>query len=199
MSAQPHAEPIPAESPEREARLVSLAAYLLSAATVLFFVGFLFAFFYLRALNSNGLWGGPKPGHHVPVPTGSATAILVCVLVSVAFAWVARRELAGGRPAWWSFAGIAFLVGLAAIAIQCWQYTDLGFGTEDGGYASVYLGWTGFFAIFSAGAMLWLESILVTARRAGTRPVGDVAGFVVFWTTLGVVEVAAFVLLIGVK
>jgi hypothetical protein len=107
--------------------------------------------------------------------------------------------LVAGNAAWWTVAGIAFLVGLAAVAIQCWQYTDLGFGTEDGGYASVYLGWTAFFSIFALGAMLWLEVILATARRAGTRPAADLVSFAVFWTTLGVVQVAAFVLLFGVK
>jgi heme/copper-type cytochrome/quinol oxidase subunit 3 len=193
------AVPLPAESPELEAKLVSVGSYLFSAATTFFFVAFLFAFFYLRALDSNGLWGGPKPGHHVSVPTGSGVAILVCVLVSVALAWVAHRMLVAGNAAWWTVAGIAFLVGLAAVAIQCWQYTDLRFGTEDGGYASVYLGWTAFFSIFALGAMLWLEVILATARRAGTRPAADLVSFAVFWTTLGVVQVAAFVLLFGVK
>jgi hypothetical protein len=47
--------------------------------------------------------------------------------------------------------------------------------------------------------MLWLEVILATARRAGTRPAADLVSFAVFWTTLGVVQVAAFVLLFGVK
>ena len=191
--------PGPGRAPELEAKLVSVGSYLFSAATTFFFVAFLFAFFYLRALDSNGLWGGPKPGHHVSVPTGSGVAILVCVLVSVALAWVAHRMLVAGHAAWWTVAGIAFLVGLAAVAIQCWQYTDLGFGTEDGGYASVYLGWTAFFSIFALGAMLWLEVILATARRAGTRPAADLVSFAVFWTTLGVVQVAAFVLLFGVK
>jgi heme/copper-type cytochrome/quinol oxidase subunit 3 len=199
VSAQPHAAPVPVEPPELQARLVSIGSYLLSAATTFFFVAFLFAFFYLRALNSNGLWGGPTPGHHVPVPTGGGIAVLVCVLVSVALVWVARRELAGGRTAWWTLTVAALLVGLASVAIQCWQYTDLGFGTEEGGYASVYLGWTGFFAIFSFGAMLWLETIAATARRTATRPAADLASFSVFWTTLGVVQVVAFILLYGVK
>ena len=199
MSAQPDAVAIPAEPPALEARLVSVGSYLLSAATGFFFVAFLFAFFYLRALNSNGLWGGPKPGHHVPVPTGGGVAVLVCVLVSVALVWVARRDLAGSGKTWWAAIVAALLVGLASIAIQCWQYTDLGFGTEEGGYASVYLGWTGFFAIFSFGAMLWLETIAATARRQGTRPTADLASFAVFWTTLGVVQIVAFILLYGVK
>ena len=102
----------------------------------------------------------------------------------------------GDRFQWRLGAG-AFLLGLAAVAIQCWQYTDLAFGTSEGGYASVYLGWTGFFAIFSFGAMLWLETILVRRPEAVNR--SDLASFSVFWSTLGLVEIAAFVLLYGVK
>src|SRR5581483_3082636 len=105
-------------------------------------------------------------GHHVSVPTASGIAILVCVLLSVALARAAVVELRGrGRDLWVATAIAALLLGLAAVSVQCWQYTDLGFGTEEGGYASVYLGWTGFFSIIVFGTMLWLETILATARR----------------------------------
>jgi heme/copper-type cytochrome/quinol oxidase subunit 3 len=203
VSAEPATALIPAERPELETRIVSLGSYLLSAATLFFFISFLFAFFYLRALNSNGLWAGPKPGQHVPTPLSSGIAILVCVLVSVVLVRVAVHELRGqGRSWWWPVCVAALGLGLAAVAIQCWQYTDLGFGTEDGGYASVFLGWTGFFAIFAFGAMLWLETIVATARRSPAEEPAveaSVASFWVFWATLGLVQIAAFGLLYGVK
>lgn len=194
--------PIPAETPPVEARILAVGSYLLAAAATFFFVSFLFAFLYLRALNSNGLWGGPRRGHHVSVPTGSGIAILVCVLVSVALARFAIVELRGrGRDLWLPAGAAALLLGLAAVAVQCWQYTDLGFGTEEGGYASVYLGWTGFYSIVVFGAMLWLEIILATAwrNRALPRPERELSSFFVFWATLGAIEIAAFVLLYGVK
>ena len=166
MSAQPTTVPIPAEPPELEARIVTVGSYLLAAATAFFFVAFLFAFFYLRALNTNGLWGGGKPGHHVHPALTAGIAILVCVLASVGLVRLALVELRGRGAAWWRPAGgAALLLGLAAVAVQCWQYTDLGFGPGDGGYASVYLGWTGFFTIFAFGAMLWLETLLASTRR----------------------------------
>jgi heme/copper-type cytochrome/quinol oxidase subunit 3 len=202
MSVEPAVAPIPAEHPELEARIVSVGSYLLSAGTTFFFIAFLFAFFYLRALNSNGLWGGPKPGHHVSTPLTAGIAILVCVLVSAALVRLALGELRGrGRDLWLPVGTAGLLLGLAAVAIQCWQYTDLGFGTEEGGYASVYLGWTGFFTISTFGAMLWLETVLLTAyrNRTAARPEPDLASFSVFWSTLGLVEIAAFVLLYGVK
>jgi len=173
VSAQPSAAPIPVESAQVESRIVSVGSYLLSAATTFFFIAFLFAFLYLRALNSNGLWGGPKPGHHVPTTLTSGIAILACVLASVALGRLALVELRGrGRTLWWPLGVSALLLGLAAVAIQCWQYTDLAFGTSEGGYASVYLGWTGLFTIFVVGLMYWVETTVATSIRYRHSDVG---------------------------
>jgi hypothetical protein len=66
----------------------------------------------------------------------------------------------------------------------------------------VYLGWTGFFTIFALGALLWLEAILATAFRSGVVDLKletDVASFALVWTMLGLVEIAAFILLFVVQ
>jgi heme/copper-type cytochrome/quinol oxidase subunit 3 len=193
VSAAPYVEP-----PELQRRETHVGAILFSAATAFFFISFLFAFLYLRALNSNGLWGSGKPHHHVHASLGLGIAILVCVLLGVAAVHGGLRLTDRLVPA-----GVAaLLLGLAAIALQSWQWTHLGFGPGDGGYASVYLGWTGFFTIFVFGAMYWLETIVVTAARgrlAAADSVSAVRSFSIFWTVLGLVEVAAFVLLFGVK
>jgi hypothetical protein len=193
MAVTPYAEP-----PELERRLQSLGSILLTAGTAFFFIAFLFAFLYLRALNSNGLWGAGKPHHHVHASLGLGIAILLCVLAGVAAARAAVMLPALWRPA----AVAALLLGLAAVALQCWQWTHLGFGPGDGGYASVYLGWTGFFTIFVFGAMYWLETIVTAAvrmRAAAAEVTPQLASFGIFWTVLGLVEIAAFVLLFGVK
>lgn len=200
MSTQAPTIPIPAEHPELEARIVTIGSYLIAAALAFFFVSFLFAFFYLRALNTNGLWGGGKPHHHVHAAMTVGVLVFVCVAISVALLRGALRELrTRARPLWRSAAIVSLLFGLAAIGVQCWQYTDLGFGPGDGGYASVYLGWTGFFSIFALGVMLWLEMTLASTRRADAtgsiRLQGDVASISLVWTMLGLVEIAAFILL----
>lgn len=199
MSANQQAVQIPIEGPEVEARIISIGAYLGAAAIAFFFIAFLFAFFYLRALNTNGLWGAGKPGHHVHPALTVGIIVLVCVLASVA---LVRVSLSGVRAAQSHArgAGIAALVlGLVAVGVQCWQYTDLGFGPGDGGYASVYLGWTGFFTVMSFFVLVWLEMLLASSRPAGhIRPgrfEADVASFSIVWTMLGIVEVAAFILL----
>lgn len=186
--------PIAQEPPELVPRLVHLGSILFAAATAFFFMAFLFAFLYLRALNTNGLWGGGKPHHHVHASLTIGILILVCVVVGVAAVRATQRTPALWLPA----AGAALALGLAAIVLQCVQWTILGFGPGDGGYASVYLGWTGFFTIFLLGAVYWLETIVATALRT-RAPVTDVMpqidAFSIFWTMLGLVEIAAFILL----
>jgi heme/copper-type cytochrome/quinol oxidase subunit 3 len=199
MSADPQAIQIPIEPPDVEARIISIGSYLAAAALAFFFIAFLFAFFYLRALNTNGLWGGGKPGHHVHPALTVGIIVLVCVLASVALTRVSLGGLRAEKSYARRVAVAALAFGLAAVAVQCWQYTDLGFGPGDGGYASVYLGWTGFYSIFAFVVLVWLEILLASARPAGEMRAGrleaDVASFSIVWTMLGVVEVAAFILL----
>jgi heme/copper-type cytochrome/quinol oxidase subunit 3 len=200
MSAgAPQTVQIPIESPEVEARIISIGSYLAAAALAFFFIAFLFAFFYLRALNTNGLWAGGKPGHHVHPALTVGIIVLVCVLASVALVRVALAEVRAQGPRARPVAVAALLLGLVAVAVQCWQYTDLGFGPGDGGYASVYLGWTGFFTIFAFIVLVWLEILLASGRQTAELRAGrfeaDAASFSIVWTMLGVVEIAAFILL----
>jgi hypothetical protein len=72
-------------------RNLIVATRLGAAAQAFFFVSFLFAFFYLRALNTDGRWN-----HHDLQPSRAyGTAILVCVLGSVA------GTGCGGSACWW--------------------------------------------------------------------------------------------------
>ncbi len=199
MSSIPATVPVPVEPPEVEARVLRVGSYLLAAAIAFFFVAFLFAFFYLRALDNNGLWGGGKRGHHVHPALTAGIVILACVLASVALAQLSTRSSRWRLPA----GAVALGLGVAAVGVQCWQYSALGFGPGDGGYASVYLGWTGFFTIFALAALLWLEAILASMLRSRVsepvRLAAETASFTLVWTMLGLVELAAFILLFVVQ
>jgi heme/copper-type cytochrome/quinol oxidase subunit 3 len=198
VTAQPTIVPIPTEPPLVEGRIVLVGSYLVAAALAFFFVAFLFAFFYLRALNTNGLWAGGKPGQPAHPALTVGIVVLVCVLAAAALVRFAVVELRG-RARLWRQAGLAaFLLGLVAVAVQCWQYTSLGFGPSEGGFASVYLGWTGFFSILVFGTMLWLEALLASTRHT-TLPAAQLepgfAAFSIVWTTLALIEVVSFILL----
>ena len=56
--------------------------------------------------------------------------------------------------------------------MQIAEWLTIGFGPADGGYASVFVGWTGFYAAFVLLALVWIEIQLATTLRnrdAGVR------------------------------
>jgi heme/copper-type cytochrome/quinol oxidase subunit 3 len=166
------------EPPELLSRNLRAAGHMCSGATAFFFLAFVFAYFYLRSLNSGGMW---RPAHVDPSLTfGTLSAAAV-----VAFALLVRLGLAdhraGRRTAWRSKGTAALLAGIAALVFQVAAWATQGFGPADGGYASVYVGWTGFYALFLAGTVYWLETVLATSyryRRSGgaSLEAGEAAG-----------------------
>jgi heme/copper-type cytochrome/quinol oxidase subunit 3 len=227
-------EVVEEEPPELLGGNLRTAGHLWAATTVFFFVDFVFAFFYLRSLDNNGLWL-PKG---VDPPLGLGTAIVVCVLVSVALTWLGLRERRAAAPggpysaefdearlwAWRRYGLAALGFGVAAVVLQCVEYATLGFGPTQGGFASVFVGWTGMFALFALAAMFWLETLLATSLRYRKRmgiEAGEGAGdayrkgsdvrdplvltlpsleaLTFFWTVLGIVGLLAYILLYAVK
>jgi heme/copper-type cytochrome/quinol oxidase subunit 3 len=150
------------EPPELLARNLRVASQLWASATVFFFFAFLFAYFYLRSLNSQDLW---HP-HNVKAPTGLGTVITACVAISALAAWYAASRLrAGDERAWRRIGSVALLLGLVAVVLQVVEYSTIGFGPTEGGFASVFLGWTGLYSLFVLGTMYWLETLLATSFR----------------------------------
>ena len=194
METTLHSSPDGVEPPELLARNVRLGARIWAASVGFFFVAFFFAFLYLRALDTNGLWRGWPP--HTPTPSmGFGVAILVCVLASAAVArWAATLA-----PERWRTGAIAALVlALAAVLLQCIQFSSLGFGPTDAGYASVFVGWTGLFALFLFGTCYWLATVVADMSGGGGGPEFKAAAieavsFVLI--VLAGVEVVAFILL----
>jgi heme/copper-type cytochrome/quinol oxidase subunit 3 len=175
-------------------RTIWVGSRIFAASEAFFFVSFLFAFFYLRALNSNNVWRG-WPHHHPHPSKAFGVAILICVLAS-AGALRAAARMAGA--AWRPLAAVAFGLGLAAVALQCAQFTSLGFGPTDAGYGSVFVGWTGLFALAALGTMLWLESLLAQSLRGSAEVQylrASVEAVSFSWAVLALVQLAAFVLL----
>jgi len=184
-------EPEPLAVQERN---VWTGARLLVSSTVFLFVPFVFGYLYLASLNTANLW---RPGH-LTGPLGWGIAVMLAVVVSAGLVAWARSDLSHGKDAsarWLSL--LALLVGIAAVVLQAAEYSQLGFGPSDGGYASVFVGWTGLFAVVVVGAMVWLEVIVASAFRNGSRAPGsgptdlDALGFyLVFLAGLGAVTFA---------
>ena len=155
-----HIEP---EPPEWQPRAIWVGGRLVCGAISFFFASFVFAFFYLKALDVNHNW---KMGVVTP-DGGIGVAIAALFLFSaVIYRLTARRPLGD------SMAGgiIALVMGLAAIVLQFVEYTVLDFGAAQGGYAAVFFGWTATYAIVALMGLYWIEiqvASLWRVRREG--------------------------------
>ena len=157
---------IPPEPPDVAARALSVASRLLASASTFFFLAFLFAYFYLRSLNVEGLW---RHGHINP-NQALGVAMIACIVLSALSAVVAGRQLQRGSPGWRVPAIGAVVLGLAAVGLQCFEYTRQHFGPTDGAFASVFCTWTAFYMIAVLGTMYWLETQVATELRARRAP-----------------------------
>ena len=155
-----HIEP---EPPQWQPRAIWVGGRLLCGAISFFFASFVFAFFYLKALDTNHSW---KIGRVVP-DGGFGIAIAALFFFSAVIYRLAARRPAGDSMA----AGmIAVLMGLVAVVLQFIEYTVLDFGASQGGYAAVFFGWTATYAIVALMGLYWIQvqvSSLWRVRREG--------------------------------
>jgi len=178
VSEHPNYAVVEEEPPETSARNLVTGAHLWASATAFFFIDFLFAYFYLRSLDTGGMWR-PK---HVDPSLALGTAFTACI---VAAAVVVRLGLqdhrADRRPQWRRKGAAALALLLAALGLQIAEWATQGFGPTDGAYASVYVGWTAFLFLFVLGTIYWLETVLATSIRyrkvaSGAPPPGHGSG-----------------------
>ena len=141
-------------------RNLAMGTRLWVAAEAFMFLAFLFAYFYLRTINSNGQWHphGQNPS------TGLGIATLVCLIIScAAYAAARRARSATGAPM-----VVALAAGLVALVLQIVQLVNPGFSpSHAGGYGSVFVGFTAMYVIHLTGATFWLETVIARARRPG--------------------------------
>jgi heme/copper-type cytochrome/quinol oxidase subunit 3 len=152
-----------AEPPEVTARAARVGGQLLASATAFFFLSFLFAYIYLRSLDSGGAWRSDA----VKQPVALGTVFAVLVIACAGAVWLGRAD-EGRRLA----LGVGLALGVAAVVVQLLLWATVGFGPHDGGYASVFFGWTAFYFLFLLLTLVRLEIELATAIR---NPPGDKA------------------------
>lgn len=142
-------------SPIAKYRREHLALWLLIGGDAIFWLLELFSWFYLKALNTNGMWRGAActtanpctDGLGNPITAEIAKAnpwftVVVAILSVVAALLFVRAEAAGrdhgGRGSISAPALGAMLVLLGGIAVLLAQFNDLPFSTIDGAYASCF-------------------------------------------------------------
>jgi heme/copper-type cytochrome/quinol oxidase subunit 3 len=126
------------------------------------FGSFLFAYFYLRSLNSSGRWQGYGFIHP---SLWIGTTIMLLALVSAAVHYIGLQRIKAGNKADWQIGGlIALGLGLAAVAFQIYQLIDLPFKPGSSGYASVFSGFYPVFLVVQLAVLIWLEILLAKSR-----------------------------------
>ena len=170
---------------------------------------FVFAYFYLRSLNSHGMWY-PR-GFKGPQPWAGAVIMALVVLSAVVQHIGLARIKRGHKSAWQRAAVAALVLGLAAVGLQVWQLMNLPFQPGRAGFASVFVGATPVFLIVLLAAMIWLETLIMRVRVipeisfveqpptyaeafAVQRFQSGLSAFTVLWNYLAVVAVVFWVL-----
>jgi len=155
-------EVVEEEPPELLSRNLVSASYLLAGATAFFFISFVFAYFYLRSLNNAGMW---KP-QGIDTSVGWGTAIVACYVLSAIVVRLGLADERAARDSAWRLKGaVALGLGVVGLVLQVLDWTHESFGPADGGFASVYFGWTAFVFLFVFCTLLWLEMTLATSVR----------------------------------
>jgi heme/copper-type cytochrome/quinol oxidase subunit 3 len=150
-----------------------LALWLFIGGDLVFLLMELFFWFYLRALNTNGMWRGAdcskanpcsdglgnpitseiakaNPAYTLTIAGLTVIAALVIWRVEVLARDQAKRRVISG------VAGVGLVFLLAAVVVQCLQFGKLPFTTIDGSYASSFI----FFMGSTLGHLLLLSFII---------------------------------------
>jgi heme/copper-type cytochrome/quinol oxidase subunit 3 len=175
--------PTAADTADLEARNQSTVGRLFIAADAFLFLGFLFAYLYLRTLNNNGMWNP-----HGQNPSGTmGIVVLVLVVATAALLHVgAGRIAAAGPAAFRGPAAAALLVGVVATVLAGSQVFRPGFSPSSaGGFGSVFIGFIAFYFVHLIGGIYWLETQVVQQPSDILR--GSVPPCVLYWWFLAIV------------
>lgn len=173
------------------------------------FGAFIFAFFYLRSLNSHGLWY-PAGFHGPGIVLGTVIMGLVVVSAAAQTAGLARAKSAS-KGGWLAAAWLALACGLAAVALQVYQLVSLSFWPGANGFASVFTGASPVYLVVALAVMIWLETLIMRCRAipeisfveqpptfaeafAVQRFQSGLSAFTVVWNYLAVVAVVMWAL-----
>jgi heme/copper-type cytochrome/quinol oxidase subunit 3 len=184
-------------------------ARLAIGALSLGFGSFIFAFFYLRSLNSHGRWY--PAGFHGP-QLWLGTLIMALIAASAAVQWLALQRIKAGRKSAWQRGAVTALVlGLGGVGLQIWQLVSLPFWPGASGFASVFTGFCPVYLVVALAVLIWLETLVMRCRVipeiflieqpptyaeafAVQRFQAALSAFTVVWNYLAAVAIFAWVL-----
>jgi heme/copper-type cytochrome/quinol oxidase subunit 3 len=143
------------ESAEQRDHKERMAIWLFIAGDGIFFLLEVFTWFYLRALNTGGLWRGDDCSNANPCTDGLGNPIIrqvpkadpwytvgvaALIVVAAILIWATERAARNNenRGVLSGLSGLGLVVLLAAIGLSIYQFQTLPFTTIDGAYASTF-------------------------------------------------------------
>jgi heme/copper-type cytochrome/quinol oxidase subunit 3 len=178
-----------AETPEVHERNLRIGVRVFAGTTIMFFFGFAFAYLYLRAVDSHGRWNA----NDAAAPDGYGVAIVALFVLGAAAIFAAAAAARRDRP-WLAQAVVALAAVIGAIVVQAVEYANVDFVPHDGGYTSVFYGWTALFAVVALGAVYWIAVLVAEGLRLRTAdgqpaPPGldEAAFYICVLATIGVI------------
>ncbi len=167
-------------------RVLFLGVRLFIAADAFFWLGFFFAYLYLRALDTNLHWH--PSGIDPSVALGTVLAACV-ILGAAALRYGAERAARAGVIA-------ALVLLLVAFVCQGVQLFNPGFSPSyGGGYGAVFVGYSAAMFVHLLGVLYWVETLVVDREPAAAVRAEQARIASVFVTFLAGVALVAYILI----
>ena len=195
MSAQPAAAGagIVEHEQHRGVPTALLGMILFISSEVMFFGGFFGAYFDIRA--GQRFWPPETP--HIPeLETWPIAVILTVLLVTSSF--TAHAGLLsikrGDRRGLLRWLVVTLTLGFSFLALQLFDYAELGFGLRDGIFATLFYTMTGFHFAHVFGGGLFLYLVMLQAYRGEFSPDEHtgVEAATIYWHFVDVVWIGLF-------
>jgi cytochrome c oxidase subunit III len=166
-----------------------LGMILFVASEAMFFAAFFGAFFTIKA--NEPVW--PPPGIHLEADIATIlTVILIASSVCVQIAVRATRTGAMRRATIWL--GITIGLGVAFLALQAYDYSQLGFGLKDGVFGTLFYVMTGIHMAHVIGGVVFLALVFsqLVRGRINREHHDPLAAGAIYWDFVDVVWICLF-------
>ncbi|HEY8813306.1 MAG TPA: hypothetical protein VIO86_12520 [Candidatus Dormibacteraeota bacterium] len=184
---------VSAADEEIRARNTTFGILLFIGADASFFLAFVFAYLYLKTIDTPDLWMGSSNGASVLLGGIGAVALLVGAVA----AWRGVRGLREGTAERWRRgAATAVLTGVVAFIAIAWQLATIGYNPS--GYDSVLIGWNAALGLHLLVVIPLLVGSVLERRGPGPISAADLASVAAvswLWAFLAAIGLLGFLLI----
>jgi len=181
-------------TPERKAKPELsgpvLGMVLFVASEAMFFAAFFAAFFTIK--DNEPVW--PPPGIHLEDKV--ATILTVILIVSSVTVQIALRSMRSGASRRAKIClGVTIALGITFLALQLYDYSQLGFGLRDGPFGTLFYVMTGLHMAHVFGGVVFLALVFsqVLRGRLSSEHHDPMSAGAIYWDFVDVVWICLFI------